>query len=141
MILYLDTSALVKAYVSETHSADVLKAIKKAKIIGCHIIAFVEAHAAFSRAQRENKLSPKEFETIKKEFTNDWKNYLHIECTQILMKKAADFAEAFSLRAYDSIHLAAADFLSKQSKQPTIFGCFDLQLNKAASILGLELFK
>ena len=52
---------------------------------------------------------------------------------------AANLTEMLSLRAYDSVHLAAADLLAKQSKQLVKFACFDHHLNKAANILGLLL--
>ncbi len=67
------------------------------------------------------------------------KNYLQIENNQALMDYAVDLVEAFSLRAYDSVHLAAAVLLSKQSKQTVVFACFDQQLNKSAKVLGLQL--
>lgn len=139
MILYLDTSALVKAYVSENSSRDVLKAIKHSHIVSSHILAYVETLATFSRIKREKKISEKEFDIVKLSFIADWKNYLHIETTQELMQHAADLADAFSLRAYDSVHLAAANLLFKQSKQAVTFACFDNQLNKAGHILGLQL--
>lgn len=139
MILYLDTSALVKAYLTESFSQEVLTAMKHAEITASHRMAYVEAHATFSRVGREKKLSEQECLSVKKSFNQDWENYLHIENTQSLMLRAADLADAFALRAYDSVHLAAADELLRQSKQKITFACFDNQLNKAAHILGLLL--
>lgn len=141
MILYLDTSALVKAYISEKSSQEVLSALRKSDIVASHLIAFVEAHAAFSRLKRENKITEKEFESTKKNFVADWDNYMQIENTKTLMQHAVDFAEAFALRAYDSVHLAAAVMLLRESKQSVLFACFDQHLNKAANILGLDLLK
>lgn len=137
MILYLDTSALVKAYVNESFSTDVLKLMKKATVVASHCIAFVEAHASFARIKREEKINLNDYEMIKKSFSKDWENYLRIESTQSLMQRAADFAEAFALRAYDSVHLAAADSLLRKAKEDVMFFCFDRQLNKAANVLGL----
>lgn len=57
MILYLDTSALIKAYVTEEGTAKVLAAIGRADAIASHLIAFVEANAAFSRLSREHVLT------------------------------------------------------------------------------------
>lgn len=139
MILYLDTSALVKAYISETHSREILAAMKRAEITASHVLAYVEAHATFARLMREKKLTEKEHESVKLSFKKDWENYLQIGDTQNLIPHAADLAEAFALRAYDSVHLAAADILLKQSKQEVVFACFDRQLNKAANVLGLSL--
>jgi predicted nucleic acid-binding protein len=139
MILYLDTSALVKAYITEEFSLEVLTAIKKAKIVASHNLAYVEAQATFARIRREKKLTEKEYAQVKSFFIEDWKNYLKIETTESLLRHASELAEAFSLRAYDSVHLAGADKLAKQTKKTILFGCFDNQLNKAAHILGLEL--
>jgi len=138
MILYLDTSALVKAYVNENSSADVLDLMKKAKVVASHYIAFVEAHSAFSRIKREEKIKVEIYEVIRNSFNKDWENYLRIDSNQPLMQRAADFSEAFALRAYDSVHLAAADFLFKQTRDEVMFFCFDHQLNKAAHVLGLS---
>lgn len=49
MILFLDTSTLVKAYVTEPYSSDVLASIQKANNVVCHMIAYVEAQAGFAR--------------------------------------------------------------------------------------------
>ncbi len=105
--------------------------------VASHVLAYVEAHATFSRLKREKKFTEKEYETVKNSFTHDWINYLHVENTPSLLQRAADLADAFGLRAYDSVHLAAADLLFKQAKQPVTFACFDHQLNKAAHVLGL----
>jgi len=139
MILYLDTSALVKAYVREKSSKEIILAMQNCDPVATHLIAFVEAHAAFSRLIREKKINQKEHESIKSAFINDWENYMQIENNKQLLEQAADFSDAFSLRAYDSMHLAAATLLFRQSKQPLLFACFDQHLNKAAKILGLDL--
>lgn len=55
------------------------------------------------------------------------------------MLRATEVAEICALRAYDSVHLAAADILFKQSQQSVIFARFDQRLNQAASQLGLQL--
>lgn len=139
MILYLDTSALVKIYIAEAFTQEVLTQVKSADIVASHRIAFIEAQAAFARLKRENKLTEAELATTKQVFVQDWANYLQVENTQALMEHAVDLAEAFALRAYDSMHLAAAMMLSKQSKQEVMFACFDQHLNKAAKVLGFQM--
>lgn len=141
MILYLDTSALVKAYVAEENSAAVMAAITAAQAVASHVIAFVEAHAAFARLYREGAIEEAAFLTIKAEFIADWPAYLRVEMAQSLVQRAADLAEAFALRAYDSVHLAAADFLFNQEAEPVTFACFDRRLNQAARVLGIPLLQ
>lgn len=140
MILYLDTSALVKAYITEHMSNKVMDAIEKSDIIASHSIAYVEAHAAFARLKREQKINESTFVTIKKVFIEDWENYLQVKNSFTVLQQASEFADVFALRAYDSVHLSAAVLLFRQTKQDVSFACFDEQLNKAAKILGLTLF-
>ncbi|SRR5579883_1839468 len=137
MILYLDTSALVKAYITEEFSSTVLSKIQEADVVATHDIAFVEAYATFARLQREGKLTEEQVITIKQEFSCDWENYLQINTTPFLIKDAAELAEAFALRAYDSVHLAAAHYLQKSRNEPIQFASFDYKLNQAAKILGM----
>ena len=141
MILYLDTSALVKIYVDEAFRPNVLEAMTSASIVATHVLSFVEAHAAFARLQREGKLSAEQLDALKLNFTQDWKNYLQVEAAPFILHQAANFVEVFALRAYDSVHLSAAHYLFKQGKQAVIFACFDRKLNQAAGVLGLELLQ
>jgi len=53
VILYLDTSALVKLYVQEVGSADVNDWLKDADAAATSWVAYAEARAAFARGLRE----------------------------------------------------------------------------------------
>jgi len=139
MILYLDTSALIKAYIEEKYSEVVLQAIAKTKIVASSMISYVELHAALARLQREKKLTENEISKVKRLFKKDWENYLQVEIVENLLSMAAEFTEVFALCAYDSVQLAAAQFLLKHTSQSVLFACFDNKLNQAAHVLGLEL--
>lgn len=117
MILYLDTSALVNPYVREASSDAVLSVMTAAQAVASHIIAFVEAHAALARLGREGALSEEALTTVKQEFVVDWPHYLQMGMTQPLLQRAADLVEAFALGAYDSVHLAAADYFYHQGSE------------------------
>lgn len=135
----MDTSALVKLYVQEAYSDIVKNVMSKADNVVCHVIGYIEARATFARHWQDVNFGEEAYQQLKQQFEIDWSNYSHIHLTASLLKRAADLAEAFRLRAYDSIHLAAADMLAKSMKQQVIFACFDKKLNQAAKILGLEL--
>ena len=49
MILYLDTSALVKLYVREHGSAAVRALVERADVVATSVVAYAEARAAFAR--------------------------------------------------------------------------------------------
>jgi predicted nucleic acid-binding protein len=56
MILYLDTSALVKKYVKEPGSSKVVSAWKKALCIATSAVTYAELLAAFYRKSREERM-------------------------------------------------------------------------------------
>jgi predicted nucleic acid-binding protein len=139
VILYLDTSALVKLYVEEEYSSVVEQAVSDARIVATHLIAYVEVHSAFARLVREGVISEEVRENILKSFRKDWPYYMKIGINQSLLERASEFVKVFDLKAYDSVHLAAADLLLKTTREDIIFGCFDKKLNKAAKIIGFKL--
>jgi predicted nucleic acid-binding protein len=57
VILYLDTSALVKIYVEETKSTVVRENVQHAEGLATSRIAYAEARAAFARRRRGQGLS------------------------------------------------------------------------------------
>lgn len=138
MILYLDTSALVKLYIDEPGRAVVLGAKADAIKIACHDIGYVELRVALARLQRESRLTPEEANEVRVDFERDWGALLVIETTQPLLRKAADLADRFALRAHDSVHLAAAEHLFSSANIEILFGCFDQRLSQAAVALGMS---
>ena len=138
MILYLDTSAFVKLYVDEPSRDRVQAAKAEALKVACHDIGYVELRAALARLEREGRLTSEEVNEIRTDFERDWRTLLTLEATQPLLRKAAEFAEYFALRAYDSVHLAAADYLFTVGNLEVQFACFDRRLNRAAAALGMR---
>ncbi len=140
MIAHFDTSALVKLYVTEEYSQDVSELLKKADIAACHDIALVEANSAFGRLERESRISRQDFEQLTAQFEDDWENFLRISVSPSLIKRASILSTTFALRAYDAVHLAAADFIMRNYEDEVIFACFDMKLNRASQALGMTLF-
>jgi hypothetical protein len=60
-----------------------------------------------------------------------------LDITQQLVERAGDYADAFALRAYDAVQLAAAFETARISQSAVQFACFDVRLNRAAKTLGL----
>ena len=61
MILYLDTSALVKLYVEEEGSDEVKKACEQAQVVVTSRLAYAEARSAFARAWRERRFDTQDY--------------------------------------------------------------------------------
>ena len=58
MIVYLDTSALVKLYVEEAGSAAIATCVERATAVTTARVTYAEARAAFARYRREGGLTP-----------------------------------------------------------------------------------
>ena len=137
MILFCDTSALIKFYLVEEQS-DVLRTLAtEADAVAVGRIAWAEAHAAFARRVREAPSDRDAMETAKRALAADWRHYAIVEITQALMMRAGDYTDAFALRAYDAVQLASAQEVALATQDQLIFACFDMRLNKAARILGM----
>ena len=137
MILFADTSALVKLYVQEAHS-DAMQALAgEARMLAVSRIAWAEAMAAFARRVREQPADAVAIEALRMRLRADWLAYAVIEVTQPLVELAGDYADTFALRAYDSVQLASARILQEGSSEVFQFACFDVRLQKAAKVLGM----
>ena len=132
MILYLDTSSLVKLYVEETASADVAGLVGAAEETGTSLIAYAEARAAFARRFRENAFSSKDYTRLRSQFESDWKNFLSIHVTREIVRIAGNLAEKHGLRGFDAIHLASAVTLREKLDSPVTFSCYDIRLQNAS---------
>ena len=138
MILFADTSALVKLYIQEAASDAVHALAREARMIAVSRIAWAEAMAAFARRAREQPADATTIEAMRTRLRADWPAYAVIEVTQPLVELAGDYADTFALRAYDSVQLASARTLQEGSSEVFLFACFDARLQKAARVLGMR---
>ena len=141
MVLYLDTSALLKRYVTEAESETVIAKMDEAIAIATALITRTEVAAALSKAQRETRISTRESQRAEQEFLEDWADFGRVPVTEELADSAAQLAWTRELRAYDAVQLAAAlkcQSILARYGQDTVFACFDKDLCRAASTEGLE---
>lgn len=137
MILYLDTSALVKLYVTESASDEVRAAVAHARMIATATITYAEARAAFSRRHREGALSGAALRQVVAALDEDWDTYVRLDVDDRLARKAGHLAGRRTLRGFDAVHLAAALHLGDLVGAPPGFGCYDDRLLAAALAEGL----
>ncbi len=141
MILYLDSSALVKLYADEAHSGFVRGAASAATVRVCHDIGYVECRAAFARIRREGGFSAVDHSRCRRQFDRDWKWFQVISVSPELIRRAASITEDHGLRAYDGIHLAAAEaaYGMARGRADFRFAAFDAKLIGAAKRTGLPI--
>jgi predicted nucleic acid-binding protein len=136
---YIDTSALVKLYLRETHSAAVVELFSAILRATSHEIAFVEVRAALAAANRAGRLPDAQHTISVSNFGQDWAAGMSPVVTdESLLQRAAELAEGFALRGYDAVHLASAERV-RLALPATRFVSFDHHLNRAAKLLGFAL--
>lgn len=137
MILFCDTSALLKLYIVEAGSEALKTRVVEAEAVAVCRVAWAEAHAALSRRAREVPGDAPVIEQAKAALAQDWPRFVVMEVDQALVERAGNYADTFALRGYDSIQLAAAFEAGRIAQSPICFACFDARLNKAADVLGM----
>lgn len=137
MILFCDTSALVKLYVLEAGSAETKRLVEEAAAVAVSRIAWAEAYAAFARRERESRADQAAIDSARVAFARDWPSLVVTEVSQHVVETAGEYAQTFGLRAYDSIQLASAKITLDLCGQAVTFACFDSRLNRAAAILDM----
>src|SRR5450759_3250934 len=100
MILYLDTSALVKIFVPEAHSEKVRAAVASATVVATQLLTHVEACSAFSRISeaREDKSL---FRRLLRELDAHWAEWEIVGIDEPLIRRAAQLCARHRLPGYD----------------------------------------
>jgi uncharacterized protein len=142
VIVYLDTSAMLKLYVNEPGARQVRAAVATASGVYSHLIAYAEMCAAFSKAARMGRISAAALKRHRRELDNDWRQYNVLTPDERMIRRAGDLIDRFGLRGYDGVHLAAAESLQvTRDKGFLCFACFDDTLNDSTAALGLGLLQ
>lgn len=140
MILYLDTSALVKRYFQEPYSDDVISRWKSATNIVTSFVAYAETMASMYRKKREAGLADTLIRNIADSFRQDWQGFIRVEVNGELNGYIDRVVEGYPLRGFDAIHLASAIVIHERFPEDFVFACFDDSLVRAAKLEGLETF-
>lgn len=138
MILFCDTSALLKLFIDEQDSESMIKARSASEGIAVCRITWAESMAALAQRTRFKGANQAGLAQARSMFEQAWPGFAVADVTQSLVEKAGVFSEAFALRGYDSVQLAAAHQLHEQFALPLTFACYDRRLNQAAQLLQLE---
>ena len=132
MILYLDTSALVKLYVAEAGTEAVATAVERAQAWVTVRVTYAEARAAFAQHSRARGIAAGALRRVVRQLDEEWGHYSIVEVTDALVRRAGVLAERHRLRGYDAVQLSAAVDLRVAGASDVAFASFDVRLNQAA---------
>ena len=140
MLLYLDTSSLVKLYVEESSSAAVREAVAGSEVLATSRVALAEGIAALARRRRAGDIDESWSALLIEAMADDWgERSVRVEVDDYL---AAELAVRRGLRALDAIHLAAVLTLTQADAAADVrFSSFDTALNRAAAAEGVSVIE
>lgn len=76
MILYLDTSSLIKLYIDESGTPEVIDLVGESSLVCTSVVAYPEARSALARLHREGDLTGEAYAQAKSGLEEDWAAYL-----------------------------------------------------------------
>jgi len=140
MILYLDTSALLKRYVAEPGSKDVISLIDLADAVGSSLLTRVEMASALTKAVRMNWVESDNAEIAWLDFLTDWEFFTRLPVTSVLVERAAQLARENGLRGYDATHFATALIWQEILETHLTLATFDRELWLVAKKVGIAVW-
>jgi uncharacterized protein len=109
VIAYFDTSAVVPLLIAESGSARAETLwVGADRVVSVRLI-YPETRAALAQAERLGRLTARQLRDAVTELDSLFEAIDLVEVDGALARRAGELAEVRLLRAYDAVHLAAAD--------------------------------
>jgi predicted nucleic acid-binding protein len=140
VILYLDSSAIVKQYVVELGSLETQAMTEESEVNGTSVMSRAEVTAALGKAVRMRVLREKDAKLALRNFNRSWPDLVRTRVTERLTKHAASLAWNHNLRGYDAVHLASAAAWQQALGCAVTMATFDRAMWTAAAKIGLSVF-
>jgi predicted nucleic acid-binding protein len=135
VILYLDSSSLVKIYLEEAESDLVREWVGAAEAIATSRVAYPETLSAFTRRRQQGDLDSHAFDLLRESLDSDWTRFVLMPVKE---RRAGALAVRHVLRGFDAIHLAAvSDLREVLTGDRVVFSSFDGRLLRAARAEGV----
>jgi len=140
MILYLDTSALVKRYIREVGTDEVMALLESAGSVGSASLTKVEMAAAFEKTVRQGWVKRKIAMQAWHDFLGHWSSFTRLNASSGTVERASSLAWEYSLRGYDAMHLACTLLWKETLETQITMATFDRDLWQASNKAGLAVW-
>jgi len=108
MILFADTSALVKRYIDEAGSGTIDDLLARADVLIVSSVTRIEHSSALARRLKDKSLDKKSYEIALTEFNNDFKFIEVIPFNADVETSALNFIKKHGMKTLDAIQLSSA---------------------------------
>jgi predicted nucleic acid-binding protein len=140
VIAYFDASALVKRYLQEERTGDVVSLSESVTTAGTSLISRAEVAAAISRAGRLGMVPVETAERALRKFRQHWPYLFRVRLEEVTVARADALAWELGLQGYDAVQLASALLWRESMAEAPLFATFDKALGDAARTQGLEVW-
>ena len=137
---YLDTSALIKLYIEEEGTAQVVGLLEDSGDLQAIIldVTLIESRSAVRRREREGDILGADADRILQRIEADASSSFLVQpSTSAVMEEAARLIDWYPLKTYDALQLAGCLVVRNRVSGSLTFVCADIQLCKAAGNEGL----
>jgi len=140
-MIYLDSSALVKRYVSEPGSGAVDRLLADHPCAATSRLSYPEILSALNRKHRAKEISARVLGELVAAFESDWGKLFILEFDEELWPVIRQALRKHAIRGADSVHLASAMGLRSALREDVVFACADEKLLDAARAEKLAAFR
>jgi len=140
MILYLDTSALVKRYIREAGTDEVSALVENSVSVGSASLTRVEMAAALEKTVRQGWIKRKAALRAWQDFLGHWSSFTRLNISSGTIERASALAWEYSLRGYDAMHLASALLWQETLDTQVTMATFDRDLWQSGKKAGLAVW-
>ncbi|MBI4310094.1 MAG: type II toxin-antitoxin system VapC family toxin [Candidatus Omnitrophica bacterium] len=133
MILYCDSSALIKLYLREDGSPYVIGLCEKAQEKVISAVGYAEVCSGIYRKGRSGDLTASSRHKAIRDLDRDWRAIIKVNLSDEVNQIAKRILSRNPLRAFDALHLASALYFQKKSASDICFLSFDERQKAAAS--------
>lgn len=137
MILYGDTSALLKLYVGEKGSTETLLETTTADQVATSALTRVELEASLYAAVKTGRVAAADLPEIMARLNRDWNGLLVVPIVSALLTEATVLTWRHGLRAGDAVHLASAMRVEQLAGEPITLAVYDEKLWNASVQQGI----
>lgn len=136
---YFDTSALIKRYVREAGSAQVVALLRRHDLLSSAITP-VEIMSAVGRRRRNRELSEAAFTATVNRVRSERVHWELIEVGETVLSRAEEIVQgSVPMRSLDAVHIASLMAFQSASGIRSPFVTSDGRQRDAARLLGLDI--
>lgn len=130
-MIFVDTSALVKLYLTEAGSEEMVALALRRKM-AASVLTYAEVHATLARLLRSGDLTVDEHAELADAFEVDWSEMTRLPLDSRTLDLVPDLCTRHPLRASDAVQLASA-VVFRESGLNIDFVCSDERLKSAGA--------